>query len=49
MLFVTFVSILIGNQMQDCEALKLQHLIALQNVYALIFEDNQMLTTTDDH
>jgi hypothetical protein len=49
MLFVTFVSVFIANQMQDCEALKLQHLIAFQNVYALIFEDRQMLTTTDDH
>jgi hypothetical protein len=49
MLFVTFVSLLIGNQMQDCEALKLQRLIAFQNVYALIFEDHQKLTATDDH
>jgi hypothetical protein len=50
MLFVTFVSVLTANQMQDCEALKLQHLIDFQNVYALIFEDHQMLTTcTDDH
>jgi len=24
-------------------------LIDFQNVYALIFEDHQMLTTTDDH
>jgi len=32
--------------MEDCEAFKLQHLIAFQNVYALIFEDHQMLTTT---
>jgi len=48
--YTLFVSILIANQMQDCEALKLQHLIAFQNVYALIFEDHQMLTTcTDDH
>jgi len=50
MLFVAFVSILIANQMQDCEVLTLQYLIAFQNVYALIFEDHQMLTTcTDDH